>query len=102
MKYDEKIFECFFDNKDPLHLCTMPKKNKKKLEVIKIISDLFEYEVSYSEKEVNELLKPVFDDFVLLRRYLVDYSFLIRTNSGSIYRKMMNLQIYGYTKEGQN
>ena len=57
------------------------------MKVLKVISQVFDYDVSYTEKEVNDLLRPVYDDFVLLRRYLVDYSLLERTNSGSIYRK---------------
>lgn len=57
--------------------------NKK--EVLRIISNIFEKDTDYSEQEVNEILKPIFDDFVLLRRYLVDYKYLNRTRSGSIY-----------------
>ena len=61
--------------------------SSRRLKVLKVISQVFDYDVSYTEKEVNDLLRPVYDDFVLLRRYLVDYSLLERTNSGSIYRK---------------
>ena len=57
--------------------------NKKA--VLRIISNIFERDTDYSEQEVNEILKPIFDDFVLLRRYLVDYKYLNRTRSGSIY-----------------
>lgn len=35
--------------------------------------------------EVNEILRPVYDDFVLLRRYLIDYKFLTREKDGSCY-----------------
>lgn len=38
-----------------------------------------------SEKEINERLKEVADDYVLLRRYLVDGGWLVRTASGSEY-----------------
>lgn len=38
-----------------------------------------------SEKAINERLKTVADDYVLLRRYLVDAGWLVRTASGSEY-----------------
>lgn len=38
-----------------------------------------------SEKEINERLKEVAHDYVLLRRYLVDGGWLVRTASGSEY-----------------
>lgn len=38
-----------------------------------------------SEKAINERLKTVADDYVLLRRYLVDGGWLVRTASGSEY-----------------
>lgn len=70
---------------NPLHLKTIPKKMTNKKAVLRIISNIFERDTDYSEQEVNEILKPIFDDFVLLRRYLVDYKYLNRTRSGSIY-----------------
>lgn len=81
------ILEAYFDCKNPIHLRVFPKKESRRLKVLKVISQVFDYDVSYTEKEVNDLLRPVYDDFVLLRRYLVDYSLLERTNSGLIYRK---------------
>ncbi|WP_309106040.1 DUF2087 domain-containing protein [Arthrobacter sp.] len=38
-----------------------------------------------SEKAINERLKEIADDYVLLRRYLVDGGWLVRTASGSEY-----------------
>jgi hypothetical protein len=38
-----------------------------------------------SEKVINERLKTVADDYALLRRYLVDGGWLVRTASGSEY-----------------
>lgn len=34
--------------------------------------DRFEFGRDYSEKEVNEVLAAVYDDYAILRRYLVD------------------------------
>lgn len=82
---DDMILKTYFDTVNPLHLKTIPKKMTNKKEVLRIISNIFEKDTDYSEQEVNEILKPIFDDFVLLRRYLVDYKYLNRTRSGSIY-----------------
>ena len=46
---------------------------------------LFEKGKSYTEFEVNEILKPVYDDYVILRRYLVDYGYLDRLDNGTSY-----------------
>ena len=40
---------------------------------------------SISESEINERLKPLMDEHVLLRRYLVDYGVLARDPDGSNY-----------------
>lgn len=82
---DDIILKTYFDTVNPLHLKTIPKKMTNKKAVLRIISNIFERDTEYSEQEVNEILKPIFDDFVLLRRYLVDYKYLNRTRSGSIY-----------------
>ena len=50
-----------------------------------MIATQFDENKKYSEAEVNEILKPVYDDFVLLRRYLIDYKFLMREKDGSSY-----------------
>lgn len=70
---------------DPMHLNVLPKKQNKKIAVLNMIATLFDENKKYSEVEVNEILKPVYDDFVLLRRYLIDYKFLTREKDGSCY-----------------
>ena len=40
---------------------------------------------TYSEKEVNKILSRVYEDYVLLRRYLIEYGFLDRTRDGAVY-----------------
>ena len=41
----------------------------------------------YSEKEINEILLKYFDNYAVLRRALVDYEFIGRTDDGSMYFK---------------
>jgi len=67
-------------------LASFPKKEKRKLAVLRHISTSFKRGARYSEKEVNDLLKAYWDDdYVTLRRYLIEYGFLDRMEDGSAY-----------------
>jgi hypothetical protein len=39
----------------------------------------------YAEKEINEILKAIYEDYVMLRRYLIEYGFIDRKSDGSEY-----------------
>lgn len=54
-------------------------KEKCKLVVLRHITTRFESDKKYTEKEVNEILKTVYDDFTTIRRYLIEYGFMDRT-----------------------
>jgi hypothetical protein len=58
---------------------------KHKLIVLQEIAKHFEQEKVYTENEVNEILKLIFPDYVLIRRNLVEYGFLDRKLDGSQY-----------------
>ena len=62
-----------------------PKKQKHKLIALRNIASRFENNRIYNEKEVNEILKTADDDYVTLRRYLIEYGFLDRKPDGSKY-----------------
>lgn len=79
------IEERYLSSKDPLRIKLMPGKEKKRYALIVFCSKLFDAEKRYTESEINEILKPVHEDYALLRRYLVDYGFLDRKQDGSIY-----------------
>jgi hypothetical protein len=66
-------------------LLKFPKKEKQKLATLRVIIKRFELEKTYSEKEINAVLKNVYADFVTLRRYLIEYGFLDRKDDGSAY-----------------
>lgn len=67
-------------------LASFPKKQKRKLAILRHISGAFKSGVKYTEKEVNALLKPYLEeDYVTLRRYLIEYGFLDRKEDGSQY-----------------
>ena len=78
----EKITAKYFLNG---RLTKFPPKQKQKLIVLRAIAKQLEEQESYKEKEVNELLKSIYDDYILIRRYLIEYGFLDRKADGSLY-----------------
>lgn len=66
-------------------LVSYPTKEKKKIIVLEEIIKNFSSGKSYTEKEVNRILNRIFDDFATLRRALVEYGFIERTNDGTSY-----------------
>lgn len=66
-------------------LISWPSREKRKVMVVTHIARRFEPGRKYTEKEVNEVLKAVYADYVTIRRYLIEYGFLDRTRDGSAY-----------------
>lgn len=81
-----QILKTSFVSLEPLRLKVFSPKEKKKVVILGKLTELFEPGRTYSEKEINELLKPVYDDYIILRRYLVMYGFMRRDNDGTNYR----------------
>ncbi len=81
---EEEALKKYFDEDGKI--LNFPKKQKKKLIILNKIVNDFKKEKSYSEKEVNEILKERFFDFVTLRRYMIEYGFLRRNKDGTDYR----------------
>lgn len=81
----EKILREYFPTEMNGRLKTLPRKEKRKIVVLREIITHFELGKQYSEKQVNEILKSIFDDFVTLRRYLIEYGFMDRKDDGSRY-----------------
>ena len=75
----QKIINNFFISTKPLALKTFASKEKNKLVILRVISDEFEKGKIYSEKEVNQILKRIYEDYATIRRYLIDYGFMERT-----------------------
>lgn len=64
----------------------IPTKQKKLLVVLRWLATLFQPDRLYSEAEVNAVLKMVYEeDFVSLRRELVDFGYLRRERGGGKY-----------------
>lgn len=66
-------------------LKSFPVKEKKKIIVLQEIVKNFSKGKSYSEKDINKVLIRIYQDHVSLRRALIEYGFLERTDDGSSY-----------------
>jgi hypothetical protein len=78
----EEIIEKYFS--DGL-LLKFPPKEKQRLAILREISSSLKSDYIYNEPELNQILKGFFEDYVLLRRYLVEYGFIDRKPDGSSY-----------------
>lgn len=78
---DALVAKCMPDGR----LEKFPLKEKARLAVIDHISSLFRSDRTYTEREVDAILKPVVADHAKARRYLVDYRYLHRKPDGSAY-----------------
>ena len=63
----------------------IPKKQKRRHNLLRNLVLLFEPGREYTEKEVNQVLQEVYHDYAELRRCLIDDGFLDRLPDGSRY-----------------
>jgi hypothetical protein len=67
-------------------LVAIPRKTARREQLLAHLAQtLFDPESAYTEREVNEALLTVHDDYAALRRYLVEARLLARTRDGDIY-----------------
>jgi hypothetical protein len=67
----------------------LSRKNKLSIELL----EAFEFGVTYTEPELNEILKAYLDDFELVRRTLVDMGLLERDAYGRQYRRSVGPKV---------
>jgi len=79
-------------------LSVFPRKEKRKIAILKQLIQRFDPQRKYAEKEVNEVLGNAFHDYVTLRRNLIEYGFLDRYPDGSCY--WVKPALYCPTEEG--
>lgn len=82
---NEKILKMYFKEGPDGPLGELPKKEKKKIAILKHLIKRFDTSRKYSEREVNDNLREVYGDYVTLRRCLVEYGFMDRNPDGSAY-----------------
>lgn len=68
-------------------LRVFPVKEGKRKALLPRFADLFEPNRDYTEAEVKKIIKTIYDDDAMIRRYLIDYGYLSRTADGSRYYK---------------
>ena len=88
------VREKYVTSMQPFKISNFPPKEKRKYILLCMIVHLFDEGKKYSEKEINEILKPVYQDYVMIRRYLVEYQFLNRLSDGSEYWLVANKNNY--------
>ena len=81
---DKILKRCFPEGTDG-QLKTFDLKLKSRLVVLREIAKRFGAQRIYHEKEVNEILKAVYADYVTLRRQMIEYGFMDRKSDGSEY-----------------
>jgi len=64
-----------------------PSKKDMKEAVLGYLAEKFEYQKTYTEKEVNNIIQEwhTFNDYFILRRGLIDCGLLSRTRNGASY-----------------
>ena len=80
---NEKMLSALFTSMSPLVLKTFQFSKKKRKEkillVLETIVKQFEKGRKYTNKETDEILKQIYQDYATIRRELIDYGFMERT-----------------------
>ncbi|BAQ11150.1 transcriptional regulator [Bacillus sp. OxB-1] len=66
-------------------LTKFPPKEKQRYIVLREMAKRFDRDTTYTEHEVNQMLESMYDDYIKIRRYLIEYGFLGRKPDGSQY-----------------
>lgn len=81
----QKILKKYFPDGVEGFLKTFVLKEKQRFVVLHEITKRFTAGKIYNEKEVNEIIKSAYSDYVTVRRFLIEYGFLDRKPDGSQY-----------------
>jgi len=79
---DRKVMKDHFEG---YQLKAIPTKQKKLLVILRWLAQKFAPGVTYTEQEVNAILKAIHPDYARLRRELIDHKFLARESGGGLY-----------------
>ena len=80
--WERKVLDTFIERD---HLLEIPVSYKKRLVILKWLADFFEPDVSYTEAQVNAILKQRHHDCATLRREMIGCAILAREKN--IYRR---------------
>ncbi|MCY6960102.1 DUF2087 domain-containing protein [Clostridium brassicae] len=82
-KEKEDIIKIYMNDEGALK--SYPSKAKKKIIILEEIVKNFSKGKTYSEKEINRVLKRIYEDYATIRRELIEYGFIERTNDCNSY-----------------
>ena len=82
-KERESVIKAYFDENGAIK--TYPAREKKKIIVLSEITKNFTKGKKYTEKEINRVLKRIYEDNATLRRAMVEYGFIERSKDCSSY-----------------
>lgn len=82
---EQEILKTYFHQGLDGPLKDFPKREKRKIAVLRQITKRFDIGRQYTEKEVNEILKALHPDFATIRRYMIEYGFMDRHKDCSCY-----------------
>jgi biotin operon repressor len=74
-KFRARVLRNFFDGE---RLKQIPAQRKQRVVILQHLVERFDPGRTYAEREVNDILSGVHEDFATLRRELVDYGYLER------------------------
>jgi len=74
-KYREKVLKTFIKQG---RLTALPVQHKKKLIILEEFSSKFTAGKKYSEKEIDTVIKNIYDDHCTIRRLLIEEGYMIR------------------------
>ena len=66
----------------------LPQEGRKMETILLFILDAFPLDITFTEKEVNTILRRFHTDTATLRRNLIDYGFMTREGDGSKYWRL--------------
>ncbi|MGG0655261.1 DUF2087 domain-containing protein [Rummeliibacillus pycnus] len=81
----QELITKYFPNGINQRILRFPKKEKHKIVILREIAKQFPEDKTYTEKELNTILKTYDEDYVLIRRCLIEYGFMDRKDDGSKY-----------------
>lgn len=81
----DRVLKKYFPHGVEGPLKTFSMQEKHRIIVMNELAKRFIPGVEYTEPEVNRMLEQVYEDYVTVRRYMVDYGILSREEDGSRY-----------------
>jgi len=81
----EKVLGNYFKQGLQGPLDVFPSKEKRKYIIAQEIIKQFEVDKIYIEKEINDIIAKIYPDFATVRRFLIDYRFMTRSDDGKQY-----------------